>query len=164
VKETDHICQQMKQAFEGGAWHGPAVLEILAAVDARTAAAKPIAAAHSIWELVHHLSGTQTILLRRIRGDTTELTPEEDWPPVREVTEEAWQATIDRFRRREEELRQAVVAFPEERLHQPLVKGGSSAYNNFHGHVQHMLYHAAQMNLLKTAAMRHASTPGSPRQ
>ena len=31
------------------------------------------------------------------------------------------------------------------------VPGGSSAYNNFHGHVQHLLYHAAQMSLLRKA-------------
>ncbi len=151
MKETERIGQQMKQAFEGGAWHGPSVLEILEGVDAATAAARPIAGAHSIWELLLHLSGTQTVLLRRVGGDATELTPAEDWPAVPEPTEDAWRETLAAFTRREAQLRQAVVAFPEERLSRPLVEGGTSAYNNFHGHVQHLLYHAAQMSLLKTA-------------
>jgi hypothetical protein len=29
---------------------------------------------------------------------------------------------------------------------------GTSAYNNFHGDVQHNAYHAGQINLLKKAA------------
>ncbi|MHC4505512.1 MAG: DinB family protein [Planctomycetota bacterium] len=164
MRETDRICQQMKQALEGGAWHGPAVLEILEGVDASAAAAKPIAGAHSIWELVLHLSGTQTILLRRLRGDATELTPEEDWPRVPVATEDAWRVAIDAFTRREAELRQAVAAFPAARLDQPLVAGGSSAYNNFHGHVQHMLYHAAQMGLLKKAGLPACDSAGSGRR
>jgi uncharacterized damage-inducible protein DinB len=162
MREVDRICQQMKQAFEGGAWHGPAVLEIIDAVNAPTAAAKPIAGAHSVWELVLHLSGTQTLLLRRIRGDATELTPQEDWPPVSEATEDAWRATVDAFTRREEELRRAVGGFPDQKLDEPLVPGGSSAYNNFHGHVQHLLFHAAQMSLLKKAGtVLSPSSPGS---
>ena len=54
MKETERIREQLKRAFEGGAWHGPGVLEIIENVSAGQAASHPIAGAHSIWELVLH--------------------------------------------------------------------------------------------------------------
>ena len=36
------LAEQLRRAFDGDAWHGPALLELLADIDAPTAAAKPI--------------------------------------------------------------------------------------------------------------------------
>jgi uncharacterized damage-inducible protein DinB len=138
--------------FEGEAWHGPSVVEVLADVDARLAASHPIAGAHSIWELVLHLVATQAILLRRIRGEAASLTSEEFWPAVPPPSESAWAEAVELLKRQEAELRQAIAAFPEERLDDRLMAEGSSAYNNFHGHVQHNAYHAGQISLLKKAS------------
>src|SRR5580700_1924345 len=46
------IAEQLRRAFEGDAWHGPAVLELIEGLDAATAAAKPLPDVHSIWELL----------------------------------------------------------------------------------------------------------------
>ena len=54
--EGARIADQLRRAFYGSAWHGPAVLELLKDVDAATAAAKPLAEVHSIWELVLHIA------------------------------------------------------------------------------------------------------------
>jgi uncharacterized damage-inducible protein DinB len=157
MPEVERISNQMMRGFEGEAWHGPAVLEILADVDAALAAARPIPSAHSIWELALHLAATQEIILRRIQGERAGLTEEEFWPATPEPTEEAWQAMIARLRRQETELRQAVAAFPDERLGDPLMTGGTPAYDNFHGHVQHNIYHAGQIVMLKKAAAARRS-------
>lgn len=149
MKETARIRDQMKQAFAGEAWHGPALMEILADIDAATAAAKPLPEVHSIWEIALHLEATQNLLLRRLGGDSPVLSPEQDWPRVPRPTESAWRETIEKLSEGERRLEEAVSEFPDERLDQPLIAGGSSAYNNFHGYVQHNLYHAAQMGLLK---------------
>lgn len=148
MNEIDRITDQMTRAFTGEAWHGPALLEVLDGVDAPTAAARPIARAHSIWEIVLHLIATQTQMLRRMTGDATELTPEEDWPTITDSGEVAWRDTLETLQMRERSLRQAVIDWPVDKLDQPPISGGSSAYNNFHGHVQHNLYHAGQIILL----------------
>jgi hypothetical protein len=41
--ESTSIADQLRRAFDGGAWHGPALLELLKDVNAATAAAKPLA-------------------------------------------------------------------------------------------------------------------------
>src|SRR5271168_4223530 len=54
--ESSLIADQLRRAFDGDAWHGPALLELLRGVDAPTAAAKPVPDSHSIWELVMHVA------------------------------------------------------------------------------------------------------------
>jgi hypothetical protein len=152
MDELEAIVRQMWHAVEGDAWHGAALLEILVDVHVATAMARPIRSAHSIWEIVLHLASTQDLMLRRLRGDATPLTDEEDWPQIVKANEDAWLATVDAFFAGEKHLRDEIVEFPEERLDEPLIEGGSSAYNNFHGYVQHVLYHAGQMALLRRAA------------
>jgi len=57
----------------------------------------------------------------------------------------AWADTVERLTWQEAELRQASGAFPEERLDGRRTSEGSSAYNNFHGRVQHNAYHAGRL-------------------
>ncbi len=56
--ERDRIVDQLKRAFEGNAWHGPSVEEVLEGVTAARAAAKPIAGVHTIWEIILHVADT----------------------------------------------------------------------------------------------------------
>lgn len=62
------LTEQLRRAFDGHAWHGPAVLELLADVDAATAAARPLPNVHSIWELVLHIAVWDDAALRRLDG------------------------------------------------------------------------------------------------
>ena len=150
--ELRRIEDQLKRSLEGDAWHGPAVLETLQGVTAAQAHAHPIAGAHSIWEVVLHLSGTYGIVLRRIRGDGTPIRAAEDWPLVPPATEANWQEAVGALRRVNAELRDAVRAFPAARLDQPLVPDPPyTAYTQFIGITQHDLYHAGQISLLKRA-------------
>jgi len=152
MREVDRIVEQMRLAFEGGAWHGPAVLEVLRDVDHLKASNPSIYGTHTIWALVLHLSATQAILLRRIRGEDAGLSDDDFWEPVPTATDENWQAALDRLTRQERELRAAVAAFREDKLDQKLMPSGTTtAYATFHGHIQHNTYHAGQIALLKKA-------------
>ncbi|HEV2884620.1 MAG TPA: hypothetical protein VGW36_07165, partial [Pyrinomonadaceae bacterium] len=55
MKENERIAGQYEKAFEGGAWHGPSVLELVRDISAAESAAHPISEAHSIWELALHI-------------------------------------------------------------------------------------------------------------
>jgi uncharacterized damage-inducible protein DinB len=149
MNELERISQQMKQALSGEAWHGPCLEQILEGVNAKMAAARPIAQAHSIWEIVLHLISVQNLVLSRLQGQEVEVTPETDFPAIIELSEEAWQETLQQLRAGEHALRNAVLTFSEELLDEPIIAQRTSAYNNFHGLVQHSLYHAGQMILLK---------------
>ncbi|HEY1380728.1 MAG TPA: DinB family protein [Gemmataceae bacterium] len=150
MTEPERLADQLRRAMEGGAWHGPAVLEALAGVSAAQAAARPAIGTHSIWQLVLHLGGAYRLVLRRLRGDATPLAPDEDWPPVAEPSEDNWRAAIAELRALNAEAREAVAGFDPARLDKPLVPDPSyTAYTQFVGLTQHDLYHAGQVALLK---------------
>jgi uncharacterized damage-inducible protein DinB len=150
--ELERIDDQLRCSFEGGAWHGPSVLEALDGLDAESAFAHPIPGAHSAWELVLHLAGTYSLVLRRLEGDPRPLTPEEDWPEVGAPTADRWRRAVQSLQRLNEDLRLAVRRFPVERLDQPLVPlPDYTAYTQFIGTTQHNLYHAGQVLLLRRA-------------
>lgn len=153
--ELRRLEQQLRTAFAGAAWHGPAVLEVLADVTPEQAAARPIPGAHTIWELVLHLGGTYRLVLRRLRGDPRPLSPEEDWPAVGVVSADGWREALDTLRELNAEVRRALAAFPAERLDEPLVpESPYTAHAQFVGLTQHDLYHAGQIALLKRALAR----------
>ena len=142
---------QLRRAFEGGAWHGPSVLESIEGVTALQAAAHPIAGAHSILELILHLGAGHRLVLRRLNGDGRPLTHAEDWPEP-SSSPEAWAEEVGTLKQLHAELRAAVSAFPEERLDLPIVSEPAySAFTQFIGITQHDLYHAGQIALLKRA-------------
>ena len=51
MSQVDMVVNELERCFEGEAWHGPALMEILDGIDAEAAAARPLPKAHSIWEL-----------------------------------------------------------------------------------------------------------------
>jgi len=75
MNETERIADQLKRAFHGEAWSGPSVREVLQGVTADIAAKRPIADAHSIWELVHHITAWVDIVRRRVAGEAVTVTP-----------------------------------------------------------------------------------------
>ena len=152
MDEIRRIETQLQRAFAGEAWHGPALMEVLDGLTAEEAAAHPIAGAHSTWEIVLHLIGGYELLLRRLDGDGTPLTPAQEWPPVPAVTPSSWHATLEALRRANQALRQRVVGFHADALDAPLVpEPAYTAYTQFIGTTQHDLYHAGQIALLKRA-------------
>lgn len=152
MSEIERLEEQLRLAFEGPAWHGPSVAEALAGVTAEQAAAHPLAGAHSIWELALHMGSTYRLVLRRLDGNGAPLTAEEDWPAVPGATAESWQRTMEGLALLSRDLRRAVLAFPAQRLDEPLVpEPAYTAYTQFIGLTQHDLYHAGQITLLKRA-------------
>ena len=155
MSQSALLADQIRRAFDGEAWHGDSVLDILAGVDARTAAARPIRNAHSIWELVLHIATWDDVTIRRAAGQPAEPSDEENFPPVKDTSEAAWRKAVDDLKQTHASLVKTVAAFPDSRLHDP-VPGKSQDYHNFYhlfsGIVQHELYHAGQIALLKKAS------------
>ncbi len=150
MTEVQRIEDQLKKSFEGESWHGPAVREALAGVGAAQAARRPIASAHTIWEIALHMAAWKHIVTRRLSGEPmTDVAPEVDWPPVRDTGEAAWQAALHRLEQDHAALRQALVRVRDDQLDQPPAEGTSTRYILLHGVIQHDLYHAGQIAVLK---------------
>jgi hypothetical protein len=149
MNEIERIVDQLKRAYEGPAWHGPSVREVLDGVTVAQAVARPIANAHSIWELAGHIETWERVVRLRIQGHAPEVTDAENFPAPVDPTPIRWQAALDSLDRGHRELRTLVKKLPVERLDDVPVEGGSTVYVLLHGAVQHDLYHAGQIAILR---------------
>ena len=149
MSEVERIIDQLKRAFEGEAWHGPSVLEIIEGITSQQAAARPFNGIHSIWEIVLHIAAWEHAILRRLNGDRAQLPTEEDWPSVAATSDEAWERTRQALRKGHNDLRSAITRLDDSQLDQPIIEGMPSVYVTLHGIVQHDLYHAGQIAILK---------------
>jgi uncharacterized damage-inducible protein DinB len=155
MSEVDRIRDQFSRAFDGQAWHGPSVLAVLNGVTAAHAAAHPIPGAHSIWELTRHIRAWEGACLRRLSGDPAQLPDSEDWESANDTSEEAWEKTKQDLIDTHRQLLEALETLDDSRLDQPIINDPqttySSVYVTLHGGVQHDLYHAGQIAILKKA-------------
>jgi uncharacterized damage-inducible protein DinB len=150
--EVERIRDQFRRAFDGEAWHGPSVLSLLDGVTARQAASHPIPGAHSIWQLTMHIAAWERACKRRLEGDPAQLTDLEDWQPINDTSEAAWENTKQQLIDNHRELLEAIAKVDDARLNDPIVKDSqASVYVTLHGGVQHDLYHAGQIAMLKKA-------------
>ena len=154
ISEAALVADQLRRAFYGSAWHGPAVLELLKDVNAVTAAAKPIPDVHSIWELLLHVEAWDRAGLIRLSGKKCQMTGVKNFPSVTTPTDAEWRETVAKVKRTHDELVEVVGGLPESRLRDQVPGKRYDFYHMLHGIAQHELYHAGQMAILKKAVVR----------
>jgi uncharacterized damage-inducible protein DinB len=152
MNEIDRIVDQMDRAFSGDAWHGPPLKSLLDGLLAEDALKHPIIGAHSIWELVLHLTAWNDIIRHELTGETAEVTAEKDWPAVWDASEVAWKRALEGLIESHNRLREVAKRLREDQLEEiPVKRTQNTRYVMLHGVVQHNLYHAGQIALLKKA-------------
>jgi uncharacterized damage-inducible protein DinB len=149
TSEPAFIAEQFRRVFDGSAWHGPALLELLEDVAAATAAAKPLPNVHSIWELVLHIAAWDNATLRLLAGEKCQPEGEENFPTPPKPTEAAWRRAIAQMKRTHNTLVKTVAKLPDSRLRDRVPGKKYDFRFMLHGVVQHELYHAGQIAVLK---------------
>jgi uncharacterized damage-inducible protein DinB len=152
ASEAVRIADQLRRAFYGSAWHGPAVLELVKDIDAKTAAAMPFADVHSIWELVLHIEAWDRAGLIRLSGKKCQMKGAKNFPPVTTASDAAWREAVAQVRATHDKLVDTVAGLPEARLHDQVPGKRYDFYHMLHGIAQHELYHAGQIAILKKTA------------
>ena len=151
----EQIATEIRHAFRGDAWHGPALLEILAGIAAEEAMQRPIPTAHNIWELVLHITSWSNIALRRISGGQPEACDGEDWPEPGEISPQHWATIVQKLAESHERLCEVVAGLNDEELERNAPKSERSIAFMLHGVAQHDAYHGGQITLLKKLVTRH---------
>jgi uncharacterized damage-inducible protein DinB len=161
----EHFREQFRRAHAGQPWYGPSRHSLLAGISAQEAAAHPISGAHSIWELVLHMTVWTREVSRRIGGAEPAIPPEGDWPAVGKVSREVWTAALQRLDEVHEELLAQVATLDPARLDsrvgtttEPAVGTGVTVAGMIAGLGEHDAYHCGQIALLKRAL---GSEPGN---
>lgn len=170
MTEISRILDQFRRAYDGDAWHGTPLRQILRGITARQAAGHIAPETHSIWEILLHITAWEGEVLRRLQTGIMDMPEDGDWNTVQDdaelgaahsssvSSEEAWNKAIQRFETVHAALEQEMERCTDERLSAILgtnrereTGGGVSVYVLLHGIVQHSIYHAGQIALLKKA-------------
>ena len=159
MSEVDRLIDQFVRAHDGDPWHGSPLKAILDGVTAGQAARKPPNGAHSIWELVLHITAWRNETARRATGAPAGEPAEGDYPPVGDPTPARWKAALAALDASHANLVAAVRGMKDAELLKPTndprdrpLGAGVSHYELFHGIVQHDAYHAGQIAILKKLA------------
>jgi uncharacterized damage-inducible protein DinB len=146
------LSKHLEHTMTGPMWHGQALAEILDGVSAERAAARPIAGAHTIWEIVLHVSAWVDIARARVKGQSTgDPTPAEDWPPVAATDPDAWQRALKQLDTSHRQLAADTRELDDAKLEAPVPGLDYSVAVLLHGIVEHGTYHGGQIALLKKA-------------
>jgi uncharacterized damage-inducible protein DinB len=167
MSEIERIWDQLQRSFEGNdAWRCPSLRDLVGNLTAEQAAAHPIAGAPSVWELLLHATVLDDVARRRLSGEAVPSLPDHArWPTPTDLTPAAWLQAKLAFGEARRALRQAVAAFPEERLSDVVPGREYTYYVLLHGVVEHTLYHVGQIEMLMVAGgVVPAASPMAPRE
>jgi uncharacterized damage-inducible protein DinB len=140
--------------MNGEAWHGDPVWQILDGISAEQAARRSLPGRHTIWELVAHMTFWETEVYRRLNNLPARSTEELNFPAMPEATEENWNATLAEFRRSNVDFRRVLSQLDSARLDETTQGRDKSIYVEVHGVIQHHIYHAGQIAILRSLGER----------
>lgn len=150
MSETSTLQGILRSIATGPAWYGPSVAQTLEGITADQAAARPVANAHSIWELLLHMDAWQVFTLRMCEGNPIPmLEGDADWPPVSDTSDAAWTAAKDAFAEHAQQLNACFATWDDAKLREA-VPGREFPFKVLlHGIAHHNVYHAGQIGMLK---------------
>jgi uncharacterized damage-inducible protein DinB len=132
-------------------WHGAALGALLDGVTDAQASARPIPDAHTIWEIVLHVTAWADIARARVHGERLgDPTPEQDWP-LPGSGAEAWQRAVDELTVSHNKLAAVVRDLTEEALDAKVQSLDYPIGILLDGVVEHGTYHGGQIALLRKA-------------
>jgi hypothetical protein len=150
MSEITRIARLLEQTFEGKPYYGPSVLDTLLYVPAAVAASKPYWSAHRIWDLVAHLTAELNYARAVIEGTAQPwIEGTTTWPPITDTSETTWQEAISALKKANRALVRAVKRLNDDVLDQKPTRVRGPFYLMLHGTIQHNIYHAGQISLLR---------------
>jgi hypothetical protein len=151
---SERLADELRRTIMSDAWHGPSVLETIHGVSLTQAVWRPSPEMHSIWEIILHVAAWQVEGLEVVGGRAYRTMPEtEQWPPVGDVSAEAWQALLWTMEAANQELVASVGALSPQDLLRPIEEREYNLEFLLHGIAQHNAYHAGQLTILKRLAL-----------
>jgi uncharacterized damage-inducible protein DinB len=150
-----NLVDELQKAYNGDAWHGGNTLSLLVTGNAEKVFTHPIPNAHSIAELVLHLTSWTEEVLDRINGAAAKEPTSGDWPVPTEVSEKGWNEILNQFKFANQKLIEALSNLKSSNWsnevkdeRNPPLGSGVNNLQLINGLIQHHAYHSGQIALL----------------
>ena len=150
MSPVKQLARHLDRTVTGPMWHGPSLNDVLDGVTPEQATAHGVPGAHSIWEIVLHVTAWAEIARARLKGERLGDPPvDEDWPRVPGSAAADWERTLGRLRTSHRELASDVEQFDESRLDDKIDGLAYSPRVLLQGVIEHGVYHGGQIALLR---------------
>ena len=152
--EVKRIAHTLRENYAGDAWVGPSLHDILRGLTPEQAYSRPISNAHTVWEIVLHMTAWRLFVWHKLNGYHTFdiISPEQDWPPVEHDSRPAWEAALTALEKSQQQLLDALEGLSDDKLHETVPGRDYAYYKLLHGIISHDLYHGGQIVLLRKMA------------
>lgn len=148
-QEIQNIKILLDNTFNGPAWHGSAVQEVLKDISNKDAL-KTTGSANNIAELVFHMIAWRNFLINKLKGhEDYDVSPEENFQRIEQLSNQEWVDLKARLEASQTELQNILSKTDDQILNQIVGKRNYTFYTLIHGVIQHDLYHLGQIVLLK---------------
>src|SRR5213593_2799116 len=98
MSRVTRLAKHLHRTVTGPMWHGPALANVLEEVSHDAAAKRPIPGAHSIWEIVLHVTTWAQIARERLKGESIgDPAADRDWPQVAATGLDEWRVAIEQL-------------------------------------------------------------------
>lgn len=143
MQEIKNLSKLVQRVYNGKAWHGPSVMDVLKDVD-EISCRKKLGNSHSIVELVLHMVSWRTFVTKRLLGNTAfELTDDQNFP-----SETDWETALEKLEKSQSELVQAIETITAEQLQETVANRKYDFFVLLHGIIHHDIYHLGQIQLI----------------
>ena len=150
------VLEQLRRTHAGDPWYGSSRARFLEGMSALDAARRPAGTAHSVWELVLHMTSWTDEVRRRLAGTEPGAPEAGDWPEVGEVSDVAWARAVERLAAAHaalladaERLSPHDLARPVGDVRDPALGTGVTRAGMLVGLAQHDAYHTGQLALIR---------------
>src|SRR6476620_3967009 len=114
--DLEALRQDLRNVYVGEPWHGSSISAVLKDVTADIAARRVVERAHTIWELVLHMTVWTREVTSRLKGADPK-SPPEDWPAPRfGGAAAAWKSSLDDLAAAQQEVEKVVAALKPDDL------------------------------------------------
>jgi len=147
--EATELARELETLADGDNWHGPTLHELLDGVSAEAAAARPVAAAHTIWELVLHVTAWTDVFRRRLEGTAVEEPEAGDFPKAPPPTSHAWAKATQALFAAHGAPASRVARLSSAELAGRIPGRPFDGYFQVRAAIRHTVYHSGQIGLLR---------------
>ena len=143
IMQNESTIKKLKGLFDGPAWHGPSILEVLNKIS-NDHARNAFKNSHTLIEIIGHMTIWRKFVIEKLKGnDSFDVLEEENFPKLNDLKE-----AIEALNESQAELLKSISHYPESKL-SDLVPGRSYSFKiMLNGIIHHDLYHLGQLSLL----------------
>ena len=148
MKETARISKLFTDLYNGEPWLDVTITATLQKISPEQAANKVSSNWNSIWQIVNHVIAWRENVLRRLHGEVIASPPSNYIDDIADVSEAAWQSTLQRLQESQQKWIAFLNEFDEADFEKIYPANGHSYYKHINGIIQHDAYHLGQVVLL----------------